>query len=177
MSLCERHPGDARLLAAEFAGDRQVRVESLDGYRALKALLPPRERRGLVLIDPAYELKDEHRRLLEAVREGYRRWGTGTFAIWYPIRERAEADDFLRRFRRLGMAKVLVAELSVTGGDCSRLGGSGMIVINPPWRLDEQLLAVLPWLGDKLAAPGQGGWRVEWLAEEARFRHPPSTRD
>jgi 23S rRNA (adenine2030-N6)-methyltransferase len=169
MVLCELHPNEAKVLAAEFAGDRQTRVEHLDGYQALKALLPPPERRGLVHIDPSFELKDERRRLLDAIKEAYRRWATGIFALWYPIQDRATANDFLRRFQRLGIPKTLVAEFTVLPEEPFRLNGSGMIVINPPWRLDEQLQGVLPWLWEKLAVEGQGGWRVEWLAgEESR---------
>jgi 23S rRNA (adenine2030-N6)-methyltransferase len=166
MVLCELHPNEAKLLSAEFTGDRQARVENLDGYQALKALLPPPERRGLVHIDPSFELKDERKRLLEAVKEGYRRWATGIFAVWYPIQDRATADDFLNRFKRLGIPKTLVAEFTVLPDQAFRLNGSGMIVINPPWRLDEQLKGVLPWLWEKLAEERQGGWRVAWLAGE-----------
>jgi 23S rRNA (adenine2030-N6)-methyltransferase len=119
-----------------------------------------------VHIDPAYELKDERRRLLDTVKEGYKRWATGLFAVWYPIQDRATADDFLRRFKRLGLPKVLVAEFAVLPEEPFRLNGSGMIIINPPWRLDEQLNSVLPWLWEKLAVDGQGGWRAEWLAGE-----------
>lgn len=167
MSLCELHPRDLETLQAEFAGDRQVRVEQMDGYQALKALLPPPERRGLVHIDPAYELRDERRRLLEAVQEGYRRWPTGMYALWYPIQDRYTADDFLRRFQRSGIHKVLLAELSVLKQtEELHMIGSGMIVINPPWKLEEQLRGLLPWLWEKLAVKGQGGYRVEWLVEE-----------
>ena len=166
MVLCELHPNEARLLSAEFARDRQVRVEPLDGYQRLKALLPPPERRGLVLIDPAYELKDERRRLLDAIKEGYTRWASGIFAVWYPIQDRATADDLVRRFKRLNIPKVLLAEFTVLPNKPFRLNGSGMIVINPPWRLDEQLNEALPWLWKRLAIEGQGGFRVEWLAGE-----------
>ncbi|BBL73438.1 23S rRNA (adenine(2030)-N(6))-methyltransferase RlmJ [Methylomagnum ishizawai] len=166
MALCELHPNEVHLLEAEFAGDRQVRVEHLDGYQGLKALLPPPERRGLVHIDPAYELKDERKRLLQAVKEGYKRWATGIYAIWYPIQDRATADDFLRRFKKLEIPKVLLAEFSVLPDAPFRLNGSGMIVINPPWQLEEQLRAALPWLWERLAVGRQGRWRVEWLAGE-----------
>lgn len=166
MTLCELHPNEQRVLAAEFAGDRQARVEAMDGYTALKALLPPPERRGLVHIDPAYELKDERKRLLAAIEEGYRRWATGIFAVWYPIQDRATADSFLRRFMKLGIPKVLLTEFSVLSDAPFRLNGSGMIIINPPWHLDEQLKGELPWLWEKLALGGQGGYRVEWLAGE-----------
>lgn len=166
MTLCELHPTEAKLLTAEFAGDTQVRVEAIDGYQGLKAFLPPLERRGLVHIDPAYELKDERRRLLAAVKEGYRRWATGMFAVWYPIQDRATAQDFLRRFQKLDIPKVLVAEFSVLDEQAFRLNGSGMLIINPPWKLEEQLNAVLPWLWETLAVAGQGGYRVEWLSGE-----------
>ena len=160
MVLCERHPQEGRLLQQEFEGDRQVRVETADGYQALKAQLPPRERRGLVHIDPSYELKTERQAVLEAIREAHRRWATGIYAIWYPIQDRATADDFLRRVRRLGIPDVLVAELWVMPEQAFRLTGSGMIVINPPWKLEEGLRSVLPWLCERLSQHGQGGWKL-----------------
>jgi 23S rRNA (adenine2030-N6)-methyltransferase len=173
MVLCELHPNESKLLAAEFAGDRQVKVEAVDGYQALRALLPPLERRGLVHIDPSFELKDERRRLLAAVKEAYRRWATGMFAVWYPIQDRATAEDFLRRFARLGLPKTLVAEFNVLPDEAFRLNGSGMIVINPPWQLEQQLRASLPWLWEKLAVNGQGSWRVKWLAGERAGQADP----
>lgn len=167
MALSELHPNEVKVLGEEFAGDKQVKIHHTDGYQALKALLPPPERRGLVLIDPAFELKDERRRLLDALKEGYRRWATGIFAVWYPVQDRAMADDFLRRLQRTGIRKVLVAEFSILDPDDSlRLNGSGMVIINPPWKLEEELRSQLPWLWETLAVDGQGTWRVEWLVEE-----------
>ncbi|CAI8886327.1 23S rRNA (adenine(2030)-N(6))-methyltransferase RlmJ [Methylocaldum szegediense] len=167
MLLCELHPNEVKVLSEEFAGDKQVKIHHLDGYQALKALLPPPERRGLVLIDPAFELRDERRRLLDALKEGYRRWATGIFAVWYPIQDRATADDFLRRLQRTGIRKILLAEFSVFDSDeTPRLNGSGMVIINPPWKLEENLRTLLPWLWKKLAVDGQGKWRVEWLVGE-----------
>lgn len=163
MALCELHPNDARLLSREFEGDRQVRVEQTNGYQALKAWLPPPERRGLVHIDPAYELKDERRRLLEAVAEAYRRWATGIYAIWYPIQDRATADEFLRRFARQGIQNVLVTELCVLPEEPFRLTGSGMILINPPWQLDAVLRETLPWLCQTLSVGNLGSWQVRGL--------------
>ncbi|MGX2038657.1 23S rRNA (adenine(2030)-N(6))-methyltransferase RlmJ [Methylocaldum sp. MU1018] len=167
MALSELHPNEVKILGEEFAGDKQVKIHHLDGYQALKALLPPPERRGVVLIDPAFELKDERRRLLDAVKDAHRRWATGIFAVWYPIQDRAAADDFLRRFKKSGIRNILVAEFGILPGDEPlRLNGSGMIVINPPWRLDQHLNDLLPWLWDRLAIEKQGAWRVEWLAPE-----------
>lgn len=167
MVLCELHPREVLQIGREFEGDRQVRVEPGDGYQALKALLPPRERRGLVHIDPPYELKDERRRVLEAVTDAYRRWATGIYAIWYPIQDRATADNFMRQFKRQGIPKILCAELTVLAEAPFRLNGSGLLIINPPWQLDEQLGQVLPWLWETLAVDRQGGWRVEWLTTES----------
>ena len=167
MVLCELHPNEVEILGAEFAGDRQVKVEHLDGYTGLKALLPPAERRGLIHIDPAFELQDERHRLLDALKEGYRRWPTGIYAVWYPIQDRYATDDFLRRLKRSGMPKILMAEFSILNqSDVLRLTGSGMVIINPPWQLDAQLKSLLPWLWGKLAVEGQGGYKLEWLAGE-----------
>lgn len=167
MVLCELHSKEAEHLQSEFHGDRQVRIEHLDGYQAIKAQLPPTERRGVVYIDPAFELKDERRRLLEALEEGYRRWSTGVFAIWYPIQVRHVADDFLRRLERTGIRKILVTEFSILDPtDLLRLTGTGMVIINPPWHLEEELKGVFPWLWENLAVEGQGGYKVEWLVGE-----------
>jgi 23S rRNA (adenine2030-N6)-methyltransferase len=161
--LSELHPNETREISREFAGDRQVRVEAADGYQTLKAQLPPKERRGLVHIDPAYELKDERRRVLEALADAHRRWATGIVAVWYPIQDRATADDFLRRLKKLGLPEVLVTEFCVMPEEAFRLTGSGMIIVNPPWQLDEQLRQVLPWLSTQLGVGGQSSWRVEGL--------------
>jgi 23S rRNA (adenine2030-N6)-methyltransferase len=167
MLLCELHTKENVVLGAEFKGDRQVTVSGMDGYQALKALLPPMERRGLVLIDPAFELKDERNRLLQALQEAWKRWPTGTYAIWYPIQDLATHDWFHRQLKRSGIRKMLVAELRLFSQDLPlRMNGSGMVVINPPWHLDEQLAALGPWLHGALASGGEGGFRLQWLAGE-----------
>jgi 23S rRNA (adenine2030-N6)-methyltransferase len=167
MTLCELHPKDTKSLRTEFAEDRQVRVETMDGYQALKALLPPAERRGLVHVDPAFERKDERRLLLEALQEGYRRWAAGIYAVWFPIQDRSATDDFRRRLERSGIRKILLAEFSVLDQDeTRRLIGSGMAIINPPWQLDETLRDILPWLWEKLSVDGQGEYRLDWLVGE-----------
>ncbi len=168
MLLSELHPNESKLLAREFEGDRQVRVEAMDGYQALKAWLPPRERRGLVHIDPPYELKDERRRVLDALGSAWKRWPTGIYAVWYPIQDQATADQFCRRAQRLGLPRTLRVELCVLADEPLRLNGSGMILVNPPWQLDTALQDTLPWLWETLSVDGQGGWRVDWLNGEGR---------
>jgi 23S rRNA (adenine2030-N6)-methyltransferase len=167
MVLTELHPADFAALKALCADDRQVKVEQEDGYRAIKALLPPRERRGLVLIDPAFERKDESARLLEALQTAHQRWASGTFALWLPILSRDSHAAFLRRVRETGIAKILWAELAVAPeSPALGLWGTAMVVVNPPWKLDEQLERLLPWLWQVLSRHGFGGWRVDWLVDE-----------
>ena len=166
MHLCELHPNDFKVLGSALRGDSRIRVEHTDGYQALKALIPPPERRGLVHIDPAFELKEERARLLQSVSESYRKWSTGIFAIWYPIQDRATATDFLKRFSRLGITKVVHAELTVLDDQPFRLNVSGLIIINPPWQFDLEMQKVLPWLWQHLSLGGQGQWQVNWLSKE-----------
>jgi 23S rRNA (adenine2030-N6)-methyltransferase len=167
MALTELHPADFASLKAWCAGDNQVQVENQDGYQAVKALLPPRERRGLVLFDPAFERKEESTLLLEALQTAYRRWASGVFVVWLPILSLDSHAAFLRRLRAGGIPKILHAELTI-GPESPQLGmcGTALLIVNPPWKLDEQLKRLLPWLWQALSQHGLGGWRVEWLAGE-----------
>jgi 23S rRNA (adenine2030-N6)-methyltransferase len=141
---CELHPEDALALKREFAGDRAVEVRQADGYKVLKALLPPPERRGLVLIDPPFEATDEFERLARAVRQGLRRFATGCYALWYPIKDEAAAAAFVGS---LAAPKLLVLELRLGGGDgAGKLTACGLAVINPPWRFEEAMREALPWI-------------------------------
>jgi 23S rRNA (adenine2030-N6)-methyltransferase len=154
---CELHPEEALLLKREFAGDRAVEVRQADGYKALKALLPPVERRGLVLIDPPFEVPDEDEHLLRALRQGVRRFATGCYAIWYPIK-----DEAARAFAAdLASFKPLVLELRLDGVAPGRLAACGLAVINPPWRFEEAMREALPGIAPQ---PGRG---VSWAFEAA----------
>jgi len=167
MALCELHSKEAEHAQDEFAGDRQVTVHKLDGYQGLKAFLPPLEKRGMVLIDPAFELKDERARLLEAIVQAHKRFATGVYAIWYPIQDRAAVDWLHRQLARTGIRNILAAELRIFDEDVPlRMNGTGMAVINPPWRLDEELKSVGPWLWQALSPEGQGGFKLDWLVPE-----------
>jgi len=176
--LAEAHPEDSRTLKREFAGDAQVQVHHRDGYEALRAFLPPAERRGLVLIDPPYEDADEAERLVAGLAGAHRRWPTGVFALWYPIKERAWVWRLHEALAATGIRRQLLAELTIRPeDDWRRLNGCGMIVINPPWRLDGALAELLPRLHRALApaaaaAGGSheiaaaGGWTLDWLVPE-----------
>ena len=118
---------------------------AIDGWSAMTAYVPPPERRGLVLIDPPYEEDADFHRLSHTLGLAHRKWATGIFALWYPIKGRGEADALAKRVRKLGIAKVLRAELLVSSlKDQSRLNGSGLILVNPPWTLEGELQALLP---------------------------------
>jgi 23S rRNA (adenine2030-N6)-methyltransferase len=143
---CELHPEEALALKREFAGDRAVEVRQADGYKALKALLPPVERRGLVLIDPPFEAVDEYERLLRAVRQGVRRFATGCYAVWYPIKDEAAAAFAAD----LASFKPLVLEMQLEGIEPGRLAACGLAVINPPWRFEEAMREALPWVAAHL---------------------------
>lgn len=154
---CELHPEEALLLKREFAGDRAVEVRQADGYKALKALLPPVERRGLVLIDPPFEAPDEYEHLLRTLRQGVRRFATGCYAVWYPIK-----DEAARAFAAdLGAFKPLVLELRLEGVAPGKLAACALAVINPPWRFEETMREALPWIAQQLG-PG-----VSWTVDAA----------
>lgn len=146
---------------------RGVSVVHGDGYAALKTYLPPRENRGLVMIDPPYESEREFADLVRALTFGLKRWPNGVFALWYPVKAGAEVARLHGALRESGLRKLLLAELSVRPADSPLgLNGSGMIVANPPWQLDEELRPVHAELHAALSPEGKGGARVEWLVPE-----------
>ena len=164
---CELQPDEARALGHLFERDGRVQVLARDGYGAVKALLPPKERRGVVLIDPPYEAQDdEFPRILESLRDGLERWPTGIFAVWYPIKRRRSLLPFLRKAAALPVKSSLVAEVLVRPDDSPlRLNGSGMLVLNPPWKLDLALAQALPELAKLMGEDGASS-RLEWLKRE-----------
>ena len=162
----ELHPTDFPLLLQEFRGDRQVKMYKEDAYSRLKASLPPKERRGLVLIDPPYELKHEYQDVLNAIGESLSRWATGIYAIWYPVVFRENVDLIIKGLKKRGVSKMLQIELGVAPDSPARgMTASGMIVINPPWTLDEKMNEILPRL-QSLIAPEKGHHFVRWLSGE-----------
>ena len=149
---CEKHPEEALLLKREFAGDRAVEVSPSDGYHALKALLPPPERRGVILVDPPFEATDEFEVLLRALRHGLRRFATGCYAVWYPIKDEEAVRSFMVS---LAETRPLVLELRL-GHDAAaagKLAACGLAVINPPWKFEEAMREALPWIAARLG-PG-----------------------
>jgi 23S rRNA (adenine2030-N6)-methyltransferase len=164
----ELHPEDQDELKRLFARDRQVKVMALDAWTALKAMLPPPERRGVMLVDPAFEQPGELDRLVEGLQEAVRRFATGTFLLWYPIKEAKTAAAFRRKIADLGLPKAMAVELMVRGADDeTRLNGAGLIAVNPPFTLATNLEIVLPELARVLAQGEGAGFRLEELGSEA----------
>jgi 23S rRNA (adenine2030-N6)-methyltransferase len=165
--LAETHVKEAQSLRGLLGRGRLVSILESDGYAALKAQLPPRENRGLVLIDPPYESDQEFDRILAALEMAFERWPTGMYCVWYPLTERAAPVRFRRDLERSGIRRVLNATLSVLPDDAAvGMRGAGVTIINPPWMLDERLTELLPDLHRLLVPEGVGGTLVEWWAGE-----------
>lgn len=161
----EMHPEDARTLAKALTRDDRARVHRLDGYRALRAFLPPRERRGLILIDPPYEVADEFERLAHGLKAASRRFVTGLYLAWYPIKGRAEIAAFHGLLEGLGLRRLLCAELLIREPcDPARLNGSGLVIANPPAALVKMLEEILPWLTAVLATGTGAQFRLAPLS-------------
>lgn len=150
--FCELHEKDKEVLLARFEGDKQARVYGLDGYLALKSFLPPKARRGLVLIDPSFEKRDEFAALAAHLKEALSRFATGTYMIWYPVKERGPVDRFAREAQTLAPGSWLRAELMIYGeARADRLNGCGLFLLNPPYTLKAQLeKEILPYLAARL---------------------------
>ncbi|HHG0471641.1 TPA: 23S rRNA (adenine(2030)-N(6))-methyltransferase RlmJ [Proteus mirabilis] len=167
LMLTELHPTDFPLLRTEFSRDKRVRVCREDGFGQLKSKLPPASRRGFALIDPPYELKQDYSAVVKGIVEGHKRFATGTYAIWYPVVHRQQIKRMLKELEATGIRKILQIELAVKP-DSDQLGmtASGMIVINPPWKLASQMTSILPWLHKTLVPEGTGHTLVEWVVPE-----------
>ena len=167
MVLTELNLKDCEALATLYARDRQVTVEVADGFQALKAHLPPPERRGLVFIDSSFDRAQEYKRLTDAFAEAHRRFATGVYALWYPLMDQASMRSFERRVVATGIRKILQLEIAV----CNEIAGGGMhgcgmLVANPPFGFEAVARRILAWLWPVLSQGGAGGQRVSWLVPE-----------
>jgi len=168
LSAIELHPQDAARLKALFDGDFQTRVMQLDGWLALGAHLPPKEKRGLVLVDPPFEAEGEFARLADGLQRAHRRWPGGIYALWYPIKDRGAVAAFRRALGESGIPKILdVAFETRPPSPEPRLDGSGMVVVNPPFTLAGELAAVFPVLHGLLAPGEPARWSLDRLTGEA----------
>ena len=163
----EAHPEDAARLSALFAKDPAAKILTIDGWTALKSLLPPKERRGLVLIDPPFEQPGEFHRLVDGLAAAHKRFATGTVLLWYPVKDQRAVRAFHRDAAALGIPKILSVELYVQPAHIEgELSGTGLVILNPPYTLEEKLRRLLPYLTKTLARPKGGESRLAWLTGE-----------
>lgn len=167
MNLFELHPADARALQANMAGRRHMLVRQEDGFKGCVGLLPPPSRRGLLLMDPAYEVKTDYDQVVTVLQHAYRRFATGVYALWYPVVERPRIDRLRAELVATGISAMECWEFGIAP-DSSGFGmtASGMVVVNPPFTLRQTLAESLPWLAARLAPNGQGWWRHRVLRTE-----------
>lgn len=163
--LCEINPAEARMLERHLEPNPRLRVERADGFQRLRAWLPPAERRALTFIDPPYEQSpQEFERVTAAIIDALQRFSTGIYAAWYPIKDEREVRAWQEEFARAVGAATLVSELWLYPRDSKvALNGSGMLIVNPPYQLDERMQTWLPELQTRLDVGHPGGTRVAKL--------------
>jgi 23S rRNA (adenine2030-N6)-methyltransferase len=165
---CELEPQAAAALQNELAGDARAKAIVIDGWTALTAYVPPVERRGVVLVDPPFEQPGEFPRLVQGLAAAHRKWPTGVYLLWYPIKDQAEVAAFARSLSRLGIAKILRVELTLpTAVPDEGLRGSGLIAVNPPWTLHDELKVLLPALAAVMSRGPAGAGTLDWLTGES----------
>jgi 23S rRNA (adenine2030-N6)-methyltransferase len=170
IALCEAHPEEREKLIAALGRDKRLSIVGTDGYVALNAYCPPKERRGLVLIDPPYESPDELKRVEEALERAIRKWPTGIYMVWRPIRDAATDARFINAVAALGAPNILRLELDVGPGEAGAhsqtpLARAGLLVVNPPHTLISEAGILFPWLAAHLARSGRGAHLRQWLTE------------
>lgn len=165
MACCELHPAEFEGLRHTIRSERRVQLYKQDAMTGIRAQLPPKERRGLLLIDPSYENKGEYEAVADAVIAASRHWREGIYAIWYPILAAGGHEKLRNRLKRSGIRKILDCSVTIDSAG-EGMFGTGMIVINPPWHLDTQMKQLQPWLWQQLSRNGGGSHAVRWLVPE-----------
>lgn len=164
--LSDIHPEALNALRRLFKDDKQVTIKPQEANQTLRAQLPPESRRGLVLLDPPFEVPDEFHQLLAGLKEAHKRFPTGVYAIWYPIKSMDPVRHFHRKLIATGIKPVLTAEIQIEPLSNLRLSGCGMSIVNPPWKLYEELQILLPELLEALKVTESGETRLEWTVLE-----------
>ena len=168
LALCEMHLEEFSVLQTEFGGAPRISAHATDGYVSLRAMLPPPERRALVLLDPPFEAQDEFAQITAALAAGLKRLPGGVFAVWYPLTVRARVDEFLRGIHGLNPPPTVAVELLIAAESSAlKMKGCGVVVVNPPWRFDTEAQTMMDYLADVLAQEPGGGARVEWIVPES----------
>ena len=164
----ELHPQDVQTLQELCGRDKRLRITNVDYMQSIKAELPFAERRGVVLIDPPFEVLDETERTLQALAFGHRRFATGVFVVWYPVTTEAFAEKFIDAMQAMALPNMLQVELRVKAAfERGGLAGSGLIIVNPPWNLETDLKVLLPALATRLGLGNWGRSTLRWLTPPA----------
>jgi 23S rRNA (adenine2030-N6)-methyltransferase len=167
LTAVELHPEDAKALATLFDGDIQVRTVALDGWLALGAFVPPKERRGIVLVDPPFEQRDDFERMLSGFLAAHRKWPTGIYALWYPVKDLVAVDKFRVGLAKSGIRRLLRAELTVRDRNITdTFNGAGLVICNPPWQFEETIAALLAGLVPILGQAPEAGQSMDRIAGE-----------
>lgn len=165
--LFELHPKDHKTLQANMRDNRKIRVEQKDGLAGMAGLLPPTSRRGMVLIDPSYELKQEYDQVVEAMIQGHKKFSSGSYAIWYPVVDRGRINTMERKLKNSGIKNIQRFELGLSADSQEHgMTASGMFVVNPPWTLFEKMSALLPKLLANLSQDPDGFFKCDVISAE-----------
>jgi 23S rRNA (adenine2030-N6)-methyltransferase len=165
--FCELRPDAFAALQARFARDKRVKTIHLDGYLGLSAFVPPKERRGLVLVDPPFEQRDEAERMLASFLDAHRKWPTGIYALWRPIKDDAQSRAFVERLRASGVKKILRLDLSVGGAaEDQKLRRTSLVVVNPPFTFAQEARSLAAFLAERLARGEGAGFEIEHMGGE-----------
>ena len=167
LNLTELHPTDYPLLRQEFSKNKRAKVLREDGFAQLKSKLPHEFRRGIILIDPSYEIKDDYQIIPKALFEAYKRFATGVYLIWYPVVSRTQTQKMIDSIIKLGIRRISQFELAIKPDNNQKgMTASGMLVINPPWKLHAQMQTILPWLKNTLDVEKTGSFIAQELVSE-----------
>lgn len=165
--LFELHPNEFTNMRGNFSGTKQIKMANSDGLQGLVANMPPKERRGFILIDPSYEIKSEYQQVVSTLIEAHKRFATGTYALWYPVVNRQTIKQMESELTASGIKNIQLFELGIEADSAEKgMTSSGMIVINPPWTLQKEMQSSLPFLAETLGKDGQGFYRIETLVGE-----------
>ena len=165
--LYEFHNTEIDRLRASVNKDKRVQILHQNGFDKSLSIMPPQQRRGLVLIDPSYEIKTEYKQVLETIMQLHRRFATGTYALWYPVVQRQRIDELEQKIVASSLRNVQLFELAqLADSDEQGMTASGMIIVNPPWTLQVEMQQALPFLAEKLGLANQGSYRIKQLKDE-----------
>lgn len=166
LTLCELHPADAEALRVRYAGDQNVKTVDIDGWLALGAFVPPKERRGLVLVDPPFEEPGEFERLAGGLAKAHARWSTGVYVLWHAVKDVAGIEAYEGALMGAAIPKTMLAELTIRKPKGETFDGCGLTIVNPPFTLEDALSKLLPYLARALAQGRGADHRIRWLRGE-----------